>query len=449
VATIQAYRESDVERFWKDEDFDRYLPKPGFITDFVMSLRGIETPTIFAFWEAAFVMSTMLKRDAWLEWYPQNIWPNLYVMIVAPPRLCAKSTGINFGSKILQDFHNELPGEMFFKKQINIMSTRATPESLSDALRTDEKKYLQDGKLTTVEIGSELAIMASEASTFLGKQKYNLGLIDRLTHLYDCLDNDMDRTRKDGKVEFKNIYVTFIGATTPEGVRSSIPEEAFEGGFMSRLIVAYQDLPTRTYPFPKAVKFAADPKQTITRKHLVDRLAYLAVKSQGAYTMAPEAIAAHEKFYEEFHESLLKKEDRSERKKNMYHRFDTHLLKLALILRAQQYEPGNVITLEDYIQARNILSATLDRDVTPVEDIGASSHDTHYNRIKNLIQRRPMTRKELLQSMSPYRCYVEEVNKILDSLHSEGVISVTLNGKQEATMSRTTKEVYTWVGKEA
>jgi hypothetical protein len=68
--------------------------------------------------------------------------------------------------------------------------------------------------------------------------------------------------------------------------------------------------------------------------------------------------------------------------------------------------------------------------------------------VKLLLERRPMTRKDLMQSMSPYRCYVEEVNKILDSLLGEGNISITLNGKQESIISKNTKEVYAWVGKE-
>jgi len=436
-----AFSEDDFEKFWKDEDFDRHLPKPGFITDFVMALRGVETPTIFAFWAAVFVMSSLLKRDAYLQWFPENIYPNFYIMLVAPPRVCAKSTSLSFGGKLLQDVHNVLPGALKFKKMPNLMTTRATPESLADALVPEEYKYAEGGTIHTVTRGSELAIIASEASTFLGKQKYNLGLIDRLTHLYDCHDTDQDRTRKTGVQLYKDIYVTFISATTPEGVRSSIPEEAFEGGFMSRLVVVYQDHATRMYPFPIPVG--------ITKKDLVARLGWIAEHAQGGYVLAPEAIAEHERFYTGFHESLQSREDRSERKKNMFHRFDIHLLKLALILRAQRYEAGNIIGLDDYMKAREILDTTLERDNLPVENIGASDHDNHYNRIKGLLQRRPLSRQDLLRAMSPYRCYVEEVNKILDSLLGEASITITLNGKGETTISRNTKEIYTWAAKDA
>jgi len=99
IATPKAFSETDFKKFWKTEDFDEFLPEPGFMTDFVMALRGVESPTIFAFWAAAFVMSTVLKRDAFLQWYPENIFPNLYIMLVAPPRVCAKSTSLSFGRR--------------------------------------------------------------------------------------------------------------------------------------------------------------------------------------------------------------------------------------------------------------------------------------------------------------------------------------------------------------
>lgn len=441
IATPRAFRETDIKKFWTEEDFDAHLPHEGFITDYVMALRGIESPSIFAFWSAAFAVSSVLKRDAFLAWYPENIFPNLYIMLVAPPRLCAKSTAINFGSKLIMEVPSQLSGIMKVKKTPNMVTTRATPESLADALIPQEYKYMEDGEIKVLDRGSELCIVASEASTFLGKQQYNLGLIDRLTHLYDCLETDQDRTRKTGVVEFKNTYVTFISATTPEGVRSSIPEEAFEGGFMSRLIVVYQDKSTRSFPFPIPTG--------ITKKDLTTRLAWVAENQKGPYELAPEAIEEHKAFYADFHEQLQHNEDRSARKKNMFHRFDIHLLKLALVLRAQRYEPGNIIGLDDYRKAREILDLTMERNNVPVDDIGASAHDSHYNRVKLLLERRPMTRKDLMQSMSPYRCYVEEVNKILESLVGEGNISITLNGKQESIISKNTKEVYAWVGKES
>jgi hypothetical protein len=430
-----AFKEHEYEIFWKPEDFDKYLPEDGFLTDLVLTLRGIETPTVFTLWTGVFLLSSLLKRDAYLQWFPSPVYPNFYVLLVAPPKVCAKSTSISFASKLLLEYPSLLGGVLRYRKLPNIVSTRATPESLSDALLPQEFKYIEGTEIKTYRKGSELTIMAGEASTFLGKQKYNVGLIDRLVHLYDSSDMDQDRTRKTGVQVFENTYVTLIGATTPEGVRQSIPEEAFEGGFMSRLIVVYQNHATRAFPFPRMVGPG--------KKELTERLAWIAENVQGAYVLEPEAIDLHKDWYMEFHKGLELREG-TERNKAMYHRFDIHLLKLALILRAQRYEKGNVITTRDYLQARKILDVTLERDHSPIEDVGASTYGKHYNRIRKLISEQPRVRMKLLQAMSPYECTADNVSSIVNSLVEEGKVSITLDGKNNTICSKTGREVYTW-----
>jgi hypothetical protein len=433
----EALQERDYDKFWLDEDFDKHLPEPGFLTDLVLTLRGIETPTIFALWTGIFIMSSLLKRDAFLKWFPDPVYPNFYVLLVAPPKVCAKSTSISFGSKMLIEYPKLLTEALRFRKMPNIVSTRATPESLSDAMLPEEFKYLEGTEIKTYRKGSELTIIAGEASTFLGKQKYNVGLIDKLTHLYDSSDVDQDRTRKTGVQHFENTYVTFMGATTPEGVRQSIPEEAFEGGFMSRLIVVYQNHATRAYPFPRIV----GP----TRKDLNPRLAWIAENAKGAYVLDSKALELHERWYPGFHSSLETNAG-SDRHKAMYHRFDIHLLKLALIMRAQRYEPGNVITAYDYMQAKAVLDATLDREHSPVEDVGSSIYGKHYNRIMKLVSEQPRKRTNLLQAMSPYECTADEVSKIINNLAEEGKVHIILDQKEHPMASKNGREIYSWAG---
>ncbi len=436
IAKPEPYKDTDFEKFWQGEDFDRYLPSPGFITDFILTLRGVENPTIFGVWSSIFLLSSLVKREAWLEWFPEPIYPNFYILLVAPPRACAKSTGISYATMLLQGYPLLLPMHLKYLKIPNIVSTRATPESLSDAMVAQEYKYVDNNEIKTLHRGSEIAIVASEASTFLGKQKYNVGLIDKLTHLYDCRSHDQDRTRKTGLMLFENTYVTFIGATTPEGVRQTIPEEAFEGGFMSRLIVVWQAKSTRSYPEPRPV----GPSRT----DLETRLAWIAENAQGKYALSPEAKKTHDEWYEGFHRSIEAKEG-SERHKAMFYRFDIHLLKLALLLRIQRYQKGNVIELQDYLEAKTLLDATIGLAHSPVEDVGSSPYGKFYNRIKKLVSEGPKPRMALLQAMSPYECTASDVTNIINNLAEEGQVEIILNGKRETSASKNGKEVYSWV----
>jgi len=425
---------------WPKEDFDALLPTPGFITDFTYALRGMEAPTIFAFWAAVHTMSVMLKRHVWFPWFFGKRFANFYIMLVAPPRQCGKSEVVKFSERVLKIFPKfiENPGWKFLKTP-NFIRTRATPESLADALVPSEFKYAEGSKVQTVKIGSELAIVASEGSTFLGKQQYNLGLIDRLTHYFDCMDDDSDRTRK-GVQEFRDMYVTAIIATTPKGVESSIPPEAFEGGFLSRLVMIYQEKSLKENAYPIELPDAAGPEE------LGKRLAWLSTVAKGEYHFDDEADAEYRSWYHHFKTKMLGKDEDSERKQTMMQRYDVHLMKLALILRAQQYRPGNEIGIHEFDQARKILDYTYGVNHIPTDSIGDSSVDKHHRRVRELIQKSgAIDRQSLARKMSPYKCYVEELNQILNHLSSEAQIEIVLNGKRENLASRSTKEVYKWV----
>ena len=232
------FDEREVKQFWEYEDWDKLLPSPGFITDFVLATRGLTTPTKFCIWSALFTISSVVRRDAELDWKPLRFFPNLYVFLVGPPCFTGKSTIIDhYVDKLLTSFHKHIkdPIEREKKKIRNKITSSCTPEALINGLARrvihprDAKGTMQD-----VKIGSECCIVTGELSTFLGKQQYNAGLIQKLTSLYDCKENDRAITLSRTKDELEDIYVTLIGGMTQSGLENSIAEAALEEGFLSR-----------------------------------------------------------------------------------------------------------------------------------------------------------------------------------------------------------------------
>src|SRR6056297_1303363 len=117
------YSEKDVTKVWQDEEWDANLPQPGFLTDLVLTTRGIETPTKFAIWSGIFAISTILKRDAYLNWGFKPLYPNMYIILVAPPRMCAKSTVIDICEDIflgLDDLLKSVDLKLAFRKKLNL-----------------------------------------------------------------------------------------------------------------------------------------------------------------------------------------------------------------------------------------------------------------------------------------------------------------------------------------
>lgn len=439
IETPIPFDESQIkDKFWSEEPFDKYLPGKGFLTDFVLATRGIETPTHFCFWSAVWTLSSALKRDAFFKWFPDPLYPNFFIILVAPPRICAKSTAVKqFGERILIDFSKRYQDPMIkFIKEVNLIR-KATPEALEEALKPiGERIFEHQGKKVKVYKGSQAAVVVSELANFLGKQKYNEGLINRLISLYDCEDNDSIRTIKRKEIKLKNIYFTLIGATTISGINESIPEAAMGGGFISRVILVHSAKPTRSYPEPKGV--IGGP----SRKELTKRLAWIANNAQGEYYFSKEAKKYYDKFYIKNRNSLVKGDDISIDLKS---RYDIHIRKLALILKAQRYEEGNEISLEILKEAEMILEQTYAGAAGITRDVGATLQTKTTARVKEIIFKRgKITRRQLLQRLSPSGVSADMLLKVVEHVYQEGLIKITLRSKTRKFPSTMGEELYTW-----
>jgi len=433
--------EEPLEHFWPDnEPFNDLIPR-GWLSDFIYMTRGVETPTKLSLWTALWVISTALKRQTWLEWYPFSFFGNLFVFLVGPPRILAKTTSARFGDAILSKFHLRYKDmEERLLREVTILHSKATPEGLSMVLRPTTRTGVgPDQRVYKVDVGSEVALILGELSVFLGKQKYNTGLIDHLTNLYDCLEKDDDTTVSRGIMRLENTYVTIIGATTPSHLESSIPEEAFGSGFMSRINVVYQEHSTREYPFPKKVLGAP------TLEEMEKRLAYIVYKSKGQMSFSQEAKDYYEKWYYAFRRNLER--DIHHDKSKLKFRYDVHLLKLAMLVRVQRYDPGMTIELTDLLTAEKILDATYSNSYESIQNVGMTPYNSVLNRVKKLTaEKKKITRRQLLLSVSPYGCTADQLTKFTDQLSDSGILEIRLDGKTKHTSSRAGREVYVYKG---
>lgn len=433
----EPYGEEDVEeKFWKDEPGDELIPE-GWLSDFVLTLRGIETPTIFALWSGLYTLSVVLKRQSFWKWVPDPLVPNLYVVLVGPPKT-GKSTAANFGDKIArlsEEYYND--PMVGVKKKLNIFRGKVTPESFALALQPREDTVILGDRRTKFKSDSEVSLYISELAALLGKQSYNEGLVTKLTDLYDCKVKDDELTIKRGKLYFENVYCTLFGATTPSALQDSIPESAFGEGFMSRIILVNVNQRTRKYDMPRRVEGAPDDEE------LARRLAWVAEKGQGEYDFTPEAREAYRKWYDIFDLKLRKKA--GERHSEMLNRYDIHLLKLSLIIRAQRYREGTEITIEDFNQAKEILEYTLNSAEKAVENVGLPIYTQMLNRVKEyLLNHRGKTRRQLLTTFGKYGINSDWLDKILSHLSQEGNIEIKLDGKVKEEISHHGREKYFW-----
>jgi len=423
---------------------DALMPRSEFIRDFVYSLKGRESPPIFNIFGALFTLSSLNARKAWFEWADEVVYPNLYILWVAPPAICHKGTAIGRAMKLIQRIPQIVADDpvMCDEKSLEIVTSKATGEGLYIALEKKDKTYLlPNGTFHQENFGSRAVIAAPEFVTFMNNKKYNVGLVDTITNLYDCPDVDQEFTRGRGKKTYGDFYVTLGGALTPMHLQRSIPEEAFAGGFMSRCILVVQETPTTL--FHKPILYPGFP----TIPELLCKLRWILYKARGSYKFTEEAEKYIEEWYYPWKKDIIARGLDDEALGEL--RFDMVMRRLALLIRMGEYREGHDITQENVEDAFKLLNYTYAMQSRATNLVGAKENKRHYVTLTNYIRTQgTVTRRKLLNRMQNNACYAKEVSDIIMQLKQQGLVRIELDDHETRVPTSEGREVYVWIGPE-
>jgi hypothetical protein len=427
---------------WKGEPWDKNLPKRGgFLRDFVYGSRGFESPTAFCAWTALWCVSAAVRRSAWFAMYPGKMYPNLYVILVAPAAICKKSTIIKFGCDIVRMIPRYIPNETLRKiKDVRMILNKVTPEGMVKRIKPLEIHV--DGEGEPLDLGSQLVIVATEMSTLLGKQTYNMGFIELLLDFYDCPDY-WEYTKSGGVdgdqsivIPVRKAFISLIVGTTPDGLAMSVPETAFGDGFMSRVLPVFQEEDTRIFPDP------FQPVGAPSQSELGRRLSWISVRQVGEYHLGMEA----RKWWEDWYHTKFTRIRRTIEDKDPRARFDVVLKKLSLLMRLQRYEEGDEIDLRDILDAKQILDATYELAGKATADVGLSQFMKNVKSAEKRIQYHGIrTRRQMLTEIRGWRD-AYECTRALQHLHDSGKVRIYRGDKEVHKASIKGTEEYRWIG---
>lgn len=204
------------------EEFSKLVPEKGWLREYIEWTMWSEAPMVFHMFVGLSTLGAVLSRRAYFDKGYYRVYPNYQLVLVAPTGKCRKTSAAVLGQKLLRD----LPG-------MNILSNKSTPESIVQELATPKQ---EPGMVKLVAPPAEATIYAPELAVFLGKQKYNEGLVMLLTDLFDNPDKWESATKGQGRFPMTDVCVSFVGCSTPDWLVSAIPQDAFGGGFMSRIL---------------------------------------------------------------------------------------------------------------------------------------------------------------------------------------------------------------------
>jgi hypothetical protein len=449
------FDENDEPQFWSYKDpGDSALPSSGgLIRDMVYFLRGTEAPTLFTIWSTLWAVSTALKREAWVKWFTGELFTNYYTLLIGPAGLVKKSFSVDVACKALRGMRRFISDTQLREmKHIALVTGKATPEALLEAMIPKKKRgpefhirgsdgaplYDEKGRPIMYRKTSEVGIALSELASTIGRKDYSKGFIEDLLDLYDPKERWLWRTVKRGAVVLRKTHTTLIAASTPSGFRQSVPTVATSDGFLSRSVICYQSWTEREFAEPIA------SEKGPTEEDLQRRLGWISGNIIGEFTLSPEA----KDFFSNWYHAMRQRLKIDVAMQGVHSRLDVMLRKVALLIRAQRYDPvddNREISLQDVKDAENLLRKTLSESTTLIRSLVSASDPEGAGKIEEALRKHGgrLSRTVLMRNS---HVNAQDLNGIIDQLFQEGRVKIMLKGKPQEYPSRNGEETYEWVG---
>ena len=305
---------------------------PDFLSAYLKYSAKSEPPQNYHIWTCLSVIGAALQRKVYLRWGFKTLYPNIYVVLIGPSG-CRKGTAMNIGKDLLQEINGIL-----------MASESTTREALIRDMKDGITTFTDptDGML---KFHSSVTVFSEELSVFLGQQ--NIKFLADLTDWFDASDQWTYRTKGSGTDKLVGVCVNILGATAPDWLRSILPQEAFGGGFTSRVIFVVED---------GKKQVVADPRIPIEVQQMRPALVHdleMINSMAGEMAFSEEAMAIYAPWYEQQSKSPAIKDPHFA---GYCERRAIHALKLSIIVSASR-SSERLITGDDFKRALALLES--------------------------------------------------------------------------------------------
>lgn len=275
-----------------------------FIGQYMQYMQAQETPYTYDFWTAVWAISSVIGRDVVVARPRAPVYLNWFILLVAASGVTRKSTAVRHASRLVQNVLDDTA---------QLIQAKMTPEMLETVMH---RLSNQHGK-------AHVVIAISELVTFLGKEKYAQHMPGLLTDLYDSPERRSGGgTLARGISDLRNVYVTFLSASTPAWLLRTVNPDVVEGGFTSRCLFIMASARKRKIAWP------SNNDNTGLEDKLIAKLRGIKEDATqiSEITLTPNAHKAFEQWYTRRTDSL------DVFNSSFESREDAHVLRLAAIL---------------------------------------------------------------------------------------------------------------------
>lgn len=389
----------------------------GQVPDFIAAYTELtapctESPVVYHDWAIITAIGAMLSRNVWLQFGAEQIYPNLYTILLGPAA-GRKSSAINFARKFLEQANFKAFAKDKSSKE-KFLSDLARGFGKKPVVSNTEVEAMLEADLDAVDLhcpASNVLISAGELLDFLGAN--DLPFITLLVNLWDNLPKYEQPKLTGNDVKVIKPTISLLGGATATTFQTIFPPEMIGGGMLSRTIVVKGDgrRQALTLPPPPDVELFGGLLELIVEIG----------KMRGPMTYTPEAFELIDEIYKAEH-PLSKT-----RFETFVGRRHVQLHKLCLILTATNlsYE----ITADTVLYANTLLHDVELGMQTALGEFGLSEANSKANSILNLLRVSHCTVVDMWKALSSDFKNKNEFQEILVKLKSAGRIDTTKSGR--------------------
>lgn len=166
-----------------------------------------------------------LERKVHIKTNIGALYSNLYIIAIAPP-----GVGKTLITSTIQKFIAEIPDH-------HVAPSSVSRASLIDALMASQRKVVDPKMDPPVLSFNSLSVIQNEMGVFL--PAYDVEFMATLTDLYDCHLYTEKKRSKDIDNKMSAPQLNLFGATTVSYLYDTMPEAAWDHGFLSRTILVF------------------------------------------------------------------------------------------------------------------------------------------------------------------------------------------------------------------
>ena len=353
---------------------DLILPDVGFLRkyyDYAAPLT--EAPEIYHLFVGFALMAAACSRRVYLPFGAQKIFPNLWIILIAPSSRFKKSTALSIGSRIINASSLDVtyPNEFSREAMMGILENR--PQGLF--------------------IWSELGGVLRNFDT-----SYMRGTKEMLTEMFDC-PPEYKRVLQNKEIVIKDPCISIMSASTVEWLNGAIKEHDVMGGFLPRFVFVPADRPSKLLPIPPM----PDPEQQAELVRLLEGVA----QPEGVSKLSQDAEGIYDSWYRDNYRQMEKDTD-SEILAPFYSRLGSYLLKFAML-----YELSSTGSLTVSIESMHSACMLVDQLKAKIKhlletDLLLTPEGELVKKVLAIVSQHPgISRSELLRKSRAYSRHLE------------------------------------------